>query len=85
MRQNIDLEPAETLFRLEGKPFSIRYEEVNAMLLNEFIKAHRKVESLEEGTRSTATADRSTHRASAKGQRAGGSERDVAATRCREE
>ena len=31
----------------EGKPFSVRYEEVNAMLLNEFIKAHRKVESLE--------------------------------------
>ena len=31
----------------QGKPFSVRYEEVNAMLLNEFIKAHRKVESLE--------------------------------------
>ena len=29
-----------------GKPFSVRYEEVNAMLLNEFLKEHRKVEEL---------------------------------------
>jgi len=27
----------------EGKPFGVRYEEVNAMLLNEFLKEHRKV------------------------------------------
>src|SRR5262249_26797586 len=27
-----------------GKPFSVRYEAVNAMLLNEFLKEHRKVE-----------------------------------------
>ena len=31
----------------QGKPFSVRYEEVNAMLLNEFLKEHRKVEQLE--------------------------------------
>src|SRR5213075_325701 len=31
----------------EGKPFSVRYEAVNAMLLNEFLKEHRKVEDLE--------------------------------------
>ena len=31
----------------QGKPYSVRYEEVNAMLLNEFLKEHRKVESLE--------------------------------------
>ena len=31
----------------QGKPFTVRYEEVNAMLLNEFLKEHRKVESLE--------------------------------------
>ena len=31
----------------EGKPFSVRYEQVNAMLLNEFLKEHRKVEELE--------------------------------------
>ena len=29
----------------EGKPFTVRYEEVNAMLLNEFLKEHRKVKS----------------------------------------
>ena len=31
----------------EGKPYSVRYEQVNAMLLNEFLKEHRKVEELE--------------------------------------
>ena len=30
----------------EGKPYSVRYEQVNAMLLNEFLKEHRKVEQL---------------------------------------
>jgi len=29
----------------EGKPFSVRYDQVNAMLLNEFLKDHRKVEA----------------------------------------
>ena len=27
-----------------GQPESVRYEQVNAMLLNEFLKEHRKVE-----------------------------------------
>jgi hypothetical protein len=31
----------------EGNPYTVRYEAVNAMLLNEFLKEHRKVESLE--------------------------------------
>ena len=30
----------------EGKPYSVRYDQVNAMLLNEFLKEHRKVEQL---------------------------------------
>src|SRR5438128_6360040 len=30
-----------------GKPYTVRYEAVNAMLLNEFLKEHRKVETLE--------------------------------------
>ena len=30
----------------EGKPYSVRYDQVNAMLLNEFLKEHRKVEEL---------------------------------------
>ena len=30
-----------------GKPYTVRYEAVNAMLLNEFLKEHRKVESME--------------------------------------
>jgi trimeric autotransporter adhesin len=28
----------------EGKPYSVRYDQVNAMLLNEFLKAHKKIE-----------------------------------------
>ena len=31
----------------QGKAYSVRYEAVNAMLLNEFLKKHRKVEKLE--------------------------------------
>ena len=31
----------------EGKPYSVRYDAVNAMLLNEFLKEHRKVQELE--------------------------------------
>src|SRR5207249_6134092 len=31
----------------QGKPYSVHYEAVNAMLLNEFLKEHRKVEELE--------------------------------------
>jgi hypothetical protein len=31
----------------EGKPCSVRYDQVNAMLLNEFLKEHGKVEKLE--------------------------------------
>jgi hypothetical protein len=31
----------------EGKPYTVRYDQVNAMLLNEFLKEHGKVEKLE--------------------------------------
>src|SRR5438105_14198089 len=31
----------------EGMPYTVRYDQVNAMLLNEFIKEHRKVEELQ--------------------------------------
>jgi hypothetical protein len=31
----------------EGKPYSVRYEAINAMLLNEFLKEHRKNEEQE--------------------------------------
>ena len=31
----------------QGKAYTVRYETVNAMLLNEFLKEHRKVEQLE--------------------------------------
>jgi hypothetical protein len=31
----------------EGKPYSVRYDAINAMLLNEFLKEHQKVRQLE--------------------------------------
>ncbi len=31
----------------EGKPYTVRYEAVNAMLLNEFLEEHRNVKQLE--------------------------------------
>ena len=31
----------------EGKAYSVRYDQVNAMLLNEFLKEHRKNEEQE--------------------------------------
>jgi hypothetical protein len=31
----------------EGKPYTVRYDAVNAMLLNEFLKEHRKVQELQ--------------------------------------
>ena len=30
----------------EGRPYSVRYDQVNAMLLNELLKEHKKVEEL---------------------------------------
>jgi lipid A disaccharide synthetase len=30
----------------DGRPFTVRYDAVNAMLLNEFLKEHCKVEQL---------------------------------------
>jgi hypothetical protein len=36
-----------------GKVYTVRYEAVNAMLLNEFLKEHRKVQELENDLRAT--------------------------------
>ena len=41
------VDPALVLPDKQGKPYTVRYEAVNAMLLNEFLKEHRKVEQLE--------------------------------------
>ena len=39
--------PALVLPDKEGKPYSVRYDQVNSMLLNEFLKEHRKNEKQE--------------------------------------
>jgi uncharacterized coiled-coil protein SlyX len=38
------VDPALVLPDKEGKPYTVRYEAVNAMLLNEFLKEHRNVQ-----------------------------------------
>ena len=38
--------PALVLPDKDGKPYTVRYDAVNAMVLNEFLKEHRKVEEL---------------------------------------
>jgi hypothetical protein len=38
------INPALVLPDKEGKPYTVRYDQVNAMLLNEFLKAHRRLE-----------------------------------------
>ena len=39
----------------DGKPETVRYEAVNAMLLNEFLKEHRKVEDLKKELQATVS------------------------------
>src|SRR5439155_2942556 len=41
------VKPALVARDADGKPYTVRYEAVNAMLLNEFLKEHRKVQELE--------------------------------------
>ena len=42
-----DVNPDLVLHDKKGKPYTVRYDAVNAMLLNEFLKEHRKVQELE--------------------------------------
>ncbi len=39
--------PELVAYDQKGKPYSVRYEEVNVMLLNEFLKQHQKVQQLQ--------------------------------------
>ena len=41
------VDPALVVRDKEGKPYTVRYDQVNAMLLNEFLKEHRKNEEQE--------------------------------------
>ena len=39
-----EIDPDLVVRDKEGKPYTVRYDQVNAMLLNEFLKEHKKVE-----------------------------------------
>jgi Chaperone of endosialidase len=45
--QVAEIDPALVTRNTEGKPETVRYDAVNAMLLNEFLKEHRKVQEQE--------------------------------------
>jgi hypothetical protein len=42
--QVADVNPDLVVRDKQGKPYTVRYDQVNAMLLNEFLKEHRKIE-----------------------------------------
>ena len=42
-----NVSPALVVHDKDGQPYSVRYDQVNAMLLNEFLKEHKKVQRLE--------------------------------------
>jgi Chaperone of endosialidase len=44
-----DVDPNLVALDKEGKPYTVRYDQVDAMLLNEFLKEHRKVHELQTG------------------------------------
>jgi trimeric autotransporter adhesin len=39
-----EVNPDLVIYDEDGKPYTVRYEAVNAMLLNEFLKEHRTVQ-----------------------------------------
>jgi hypothetical protein len=41
------IDPALVTRDAKGQIYTVRYDAVNAMLLNEFLKAHRKVQELQ--------------------------------------
>ena len=43
----VKVNPTLVLRDREGKPYTVRYDAVNAMLLNEFLKEHRRVQEQE--------------------------------------
>ena len=50
-----EVNPDLVIYDPDGKPYTVRYEAVNAMLLNEFLKEHRKVEELTKNFESKLT------------------------------
>jgi hypothetical protein len=42
-----EINPNLVIYDADGKPYTVRYDAVNAMLLNEFLKEHRRVQDLE--------------------------------------
>ena len=42
-----EINPDLVIYDADGKPYTVRYDAVSVMLLNEFLKEHRKVAQLE--------------------------------------
>jgi len=48
----VKVNPALVTRDAKGEIYTVRYDAVNAMLLNEFLKAHRRMEEQERQSRS---------------------------------
>jgi hypothetical protein len=46
-----EVNPDLVIYDTDGKPFAVRYDAVNAMLLNEFLKEHRKIQAQDRNIR----------------------------------
>jgi hypothetical protein len=55
----------------EGKPYSVRYDKVDATLLNEFLKEHYKVQEQQKRNRLFQGGTKRTTRSDPKGERQG--------------
>jgi uncharacterized coiled-coil protein SlyX len=64
------VDPALVVRDKEGKPYSVRYDQVNAMLLNEFLKEHKKV-VVQSATITELKSTVAKHEATIAGQQAG--------------
>ena len=47
------VDPDLVVYNPDGKPETLRFDSINAMLLNEFLKEHRKVETLKDHFQAT--------------------------------
>jgi hypothetical protein len=63
------LNPALVVLDEQGKPFTVRCEQVNAMLLNEFLKEHRTVQAEQKGIEAPESGTKRAKSVDSKGER----------------
>ena len=56
-----EVDPQLVVQRKNGEITTVHYEQINAMLLNEFLKEHKKVQNLEGDCRAATERDGGSH------------------------